>query len=98
MHSPGSFRLALEIDLMSSRPDRMISPFWVIAALTATGLIQTAYYYPRLPEMIASHFGVGGRPDRWSSKPGFFLTMVAISLSAAVLLPGLPVLLRKLPA
>lgn len=44
----------------------------LIFALTILFLGQLIYYYPQLPERIASHFGVGGEPDGWMSKTAFY--------------------------
>ncbi len=37
------------------------------------GIIHSVYYYPRLPEQVAIHFGADGRPDGWGSRE-FFVT------------------------
>jgi len=56
---------------------------------------QCVYYYPLLPEMVASHYGTGGRPNGWSSRTGFY----AIYLGMVTVMPPaffvLPILLRK---
>ncbi len=48
-------------------------------------LVMMAYYYPRMPERMASHFGIDGRPNGWQRREAFFLlTLVVCSLSAIV--------------
>lgn len=46
---------------------------FVIILLTLTGLslLQAVYYYPRLPDTVASHFDSWGNPDGWMSKKTF---------------------------
>jgi uncharacterized membrane protein len=46
--------------------------------LVAVALIQVAYYYPRMPEVVASHFDGLGAPNDWSSRNFFFGLYLAI--------------------
>ena len=47
-----------------------------ISAMVLVVFIATAVYaYPRLPQRVASHFGIDGRADGWMSKDTFILTM-----------------------
>jgi uncharacterized membrane protein len=39
--------------------------------LIAVGVLQSIYYYPRMPEVVASHFDGLGAANGWSSKNGF---------------------------
>ena len=51
-------------------------------------IAQAAYYYPLLPDNVASHFGASGRPDAWASKE-FFVKIYLIAVAfVAVLFPG----------
>ncbi len=44
------------------------------------------YFYPLLPERMASHFGVTGLPNGWMTKPLFFWIYAgAVALSAVVI-------------
>ena len=48
-------------------------------------LVDGLYFFPRLPGRVASHFGAGGAPNGWMTKPQFFLVGVAaIGLAAFV--------------
>lgn len=49
-------------------------------ALVALAAIQVVYYYPRLPDTVASHFDGLGAPNDWSGKTGFFALYIAIVL------------------
>jgi uncharacterized membrane protein len=65
---------------------------------------QVAYYYPLLPETVASHFNRAGQPDAWSSKATFVRIYLAASGLVAVLflvgsfaMSKIPVSLINLP-
>lgn len=51
-------------------------------ALAFAGLLCFAYllwhYWPLLPEIIPTHFGIGGQPDGWGSKRGLIIDIVVI--------------------
>ena len=61
-------------------------------------VVQFAYYYPKLPETIASHFDGAGNPNGCMSKSGFFKTyaLIVILIMTACLL--LPKLISRIPA
>lgn len=40
--------------------------------LVAIAIVQIIYYYPQMPDNLASHFDGLGAPNDWSSKQGFF--------------------------
>ena len=59
-------------------------------ALVAIAILQTVYYYPQLPRVVASHFDGAGAPNGWSGRDGFFtlyLGMVLLLVIVFVLLP-----------
>lgn len=60
-------------------------------------LAQAVYYYPLLPERVASHFGPSGRPDAWSGKDAFIEIYVGVIAFIAVLFSGMGFVLRKIP-
>ena len=41
---------------------------FLFAGLILVGIVQTVYFYPHLPETVASHFGAGGSADDWISR------------------------------
>ncbi|MEM9291661.1 MAG: DUF1648 domain-containing protein [Acidobacteriota bacterium] len=58
---------------------------------------QAVYYYPQLPEQVATHFGVDGVADDWSSKNAFFVGEgVAVVLMMLTFLV-MPRFLRLMP-
>ncbi len=60
-------------------------------------IVQAAYYYPLLPDRVASHFGASGRPDAWSSKSFFVGLYLAVVGLIAVLLPSIGLIISKMP-
>jgi uncharacterized membrane protein len=52
--------------------------FFLVALISVA---QSAYYYPRLPDTLASNFDGSGVPGGWTTKPSFLLVhlgMVAV--------------------
>lgn len=55
-----------------------VSAFRATAALC---LGHALYYYPRLPDRVASHFGASGAPNGWMGKGvfvGFYVGLIAL--------------------
>ncbi len=69
---------------------------FIIAVLLCLG--HAAYYYPLLPDRVASHFGPSGRPDAWSSKDAFVAIYLFAVAVIAVVFSGIGLLLRRTPA
>ncbi len=51
----------------------------ILLALIALAAFQAAYYYPSLPETLASHFDGAGNPDGWSSRTSFIWMSLGIT-------------------
>ncbi len=50
-------------------------------ALVVLAIVQTLYYFPKVPAVVASHFDGLGAPNAWSGRVGFFglyLAMIAL--------------------
>lgn len=58
---------------------------------------QIVYYYPQLPERMATHFNGLGEPDGWASKQGFFVFEVVILLIIIAEFTLVPLLVKHLP-
>ncbi len=56
----------------------MKKPFVIFVALIAIAIVQTIYYFPRVPEVMASHFNGVGDTNEWSSKLVFFGIYVGV--------------------
>lgn len=71
---------------------------WLLLALLVAGLAHAAFYYPRLPGKVASHFGAAGEAQGWSSRTTLVGVHLATLTGTALLMLGLPWLLGVLPA
>ena len=63
----------------------------------AIGVTQVAFYYPRVPNVVATHFNASGVADGFSSKRTFAIGMVGLQSGLALVFLGLSWLLRVLP-
>ncbi len=69
----------------------------VFIFLLVVMVLHGIYYYPQLPERVASHFDAGGRPNGWMTRDtfiGFYWGMAGL---AALIFLGLPRFLRRAP-
>jgi uncharacterized membrane protein len=72
-------------------------PFFTLLILALLAILQAVFYYPQLPDTVASHFGAHGEANGWSSKQTFFVIyFFALTLVVGIFLL-LPALLRRLP-
>lgn len=62
----------------------------IFTVLIITAIVQTIYYYPRIPNVVASHFDGLGDPDGWSSKAVFFGIYAAVLLITIVVFVVIP--------
>ena len=69
----------------------------IVLAVLAGGAI-AAWYWPALPERVASHFDGAGRPNGWSSKESFVGLMLGMTVFHAALFLGIEQLVRRAPA
>ena len=64
----------------------------LLILLTVAAIVQSLYYYPLIPDTVASHFNGSGQPNGWSSKQAFitiYMIMVAMTLTIFLFLPPL---------
>ncbi len=69
----------------------------ILFFLIALFISQCVYYYPNLPERMASHFNAAGEPDGWMSKQGYFLFLGGILSFIILEFTLLPWIIRKAP-
>ena len=69
----------------------------VLAFLPLLALAHIAWYYPHLPNLMASHFGPSGKADGWMSKQGFALFYLVFIVIYSGLFGCMGSLLRKTP-
>ena len=59
--------------------------------LVAIALLQTVFYYPQMPDVVASHFDGSGAADGWSTRTVFFaiyLAIIGLVVAVFTFLPG----------
>ena len=61
------------------RLPRMLYVFLVLVCLLMMG-----YYYPQMPQRMAAHFAADGSPNGWQPREAFFLFMILVSASSAI--------------
>ncbi len=78
----------------------MISRFKPVHVWTAIVLLhaaQTMYYYPRLPAVVAQHFGGAGQPNGWAPREFFFIFSWILLLGLSAIFMFSQRLLRRIP-
>ena len=69
----------------------------IFLVLFAACVVHALYYYPQLPDVVASHFGASGKPDAWTSK-GVFLTVYLVSVGMnGIIFLGIVFGIQKMP-
>ena len=68
--------------------------FWLLVLASALHMI---YYYPLLPDRVASHFDAYGRPNGWSGKTVFFSIYAGVVVLMAVIKTATRLSLTKMP-
>ena len=66
---------------------------YLFYGLAGVAILQTAFYYPQLPQVVASHFDGAGSANAWSGRNTFFaiyLGMMALLIVVFDLLPRWP--------
>jgi uncharacterized membrane protein len=69
----------------------------VFVILVLAAALQIAYFYPLLPDTMASHFDGSGRPNGWASKGAFIALYIGLLAMMAANFLVLPAFLEKLP-
>ena len=72
-------------------------PNSIFFLLIVLGVVQLFYYTPRLPEILASHFGRAGSVNAWQTKTVFFSMELGIIVLASVISFGFPRVIEALP-
>ena len=72
-------------------------PRRLYAFLILVCLLMLAFYYPRMPERMASHFAADGRVNGWQPRESFFLLALVINAISAVITFLAPWLIASRP-
>jgi len=59
-------------------------PRFLYAFLFLAGLLMMAYYFPQMPQRMASHFAADGHANGWQSREAFFVLMLLVFSTSAV--------------
>jgi uncharacterized membrane protein len=59
-------------------------PRLVYACLMIAAVLTIGYYYPQMPQRMAAHFDINGRPNGWQPREMFFLLMVVVIGTSAI--------------
>jgi uncharacterized membrane protein len=66
--------------------------------LIAVSVVQAAYYYPRLPDTVASHFNFAGAPDGYMNKGSAVALHVGVIVLLAALFAGIAFIIPRVPS
>jgi Predicted membrane protein len=72
-------------------------PVAVIFGAILASVAQVIYFYPLLPDRVATHFGPDGRPDSWMSKDACIAMNLIFVTVFAAFLSGTTTLIARLP-
>jgi ABC-type multidrug transport system fused ATPase/permease subunit len=73
-------------------------PKLLFVLMVAFAAIYLSSVYPKLPEMVASHFNASGRANGWQSKQLFLGFFIGATVLSAVLGFGVARIIRRIPA
>ncbi|MBD3366644.1 MAG: DUF1648 domain-containing protein [Candidatus Eisenbacteria bacterium] len=79
------------------RPDASL-PRILVWLLAVVAVAQAVYYYPKMPEVMATHFGTGGEANGWSGRTEFVIWYGLAEALFLFLGFGIPTLIRRMPA
>ncbi|MES2732789.1 MAG: DUF1648 domain-containing protein [Bacteroidota bacterium] len=71
---------------------------YMLFAIGMLAMLQAAWFYPQLPETVASHFNASGVADGYMSKIGFLVFQVIFIPAMGLLFVGIGRLLNQIPA
>ena len=69
----------------------------LMVLLILASVVQTFYYYPQLPEVIASHFNFEGSANGWQSKRALFGIYSGVLILLVSIFSGLQLFLDRIP-
>ncbi len=71
-------------------------PLSILAALVGVFVAELLYFYPQLPETVASHFDADGVANGWMSNTEYALVMVVVMILSAAPTVGVALMLPKM--
>ena len=71
--------------------------YLILATLMVFGVFQHAWYWPQLPDQVATHFGVDGQPNDWMSRSASTIVFLMLQLGVPMFLLGITSLAFRMP-
>jgi uncharacterized membrane protein len=69
----------------------------IMVFLVLASVVQTLYYYPQLPGVVASHFNAEGTANGWQSKGAFFGIYYGVMMLIVLVFSGSTLLFDRIP-
>ena len=71
---------------------------WLIVATALVGsVLQAVFFWPGLPDEVASHFNAAGQADGWMSKTAFVALTLLMQIGLAAMMFGVGWLIKVVP-
>ena len=71
--------------------------YLILAGLMLLGVFQHARYWPELPERVATHFGIDGKPNDWMSRSTSTIVFLALQSGVPVFMLAMTSLASRMP-
>jgi uncharacterized membrane protein len=71
--------------------------YLIFSFIILLSVLQIAYYYPKLPDTVSSHFGASGEADCFMSKKAFCMFEAGLVVFMVILFSGISIMLKYLP-
>jgi uncharacterized membrane protein len=69
----------------------------ILVMLTIVSVVQHAWYWPQLPDRVATHWGIDGQPNDWMTRTGATLTLGGLQIGIPLFLVAVTSLASRLP-
>lgn len=75
----------------------MSAPRQALVLLLVVAIAQSIWYWPRLPEVVPSHFDGLGRPNGWMSRQALIALYLGMLVGTSLLLSGITSIVSRSP-
>ena len=69
----------------------------ILVVLTIVSVVQHAWYWPQLPDRVATHWGIDGQPNDWMTRTAATLTLCGLQIGVPLFLVAVTSLASRLP-
>ena len=73
------------------------TPWLIVVTALIGSILQAVFFWPHLPNEVASHFNATGQTDGWMSKTAFVALTLLIQIGLAAMMLGFGWLIKVLP-